>query len=143
MIPNSKAHARHARRSNRKKTIPDAYIDRVIGKHVFGNLYGLDPAELKDRHFLECVVLEAVKAAKMHLVELKSWDFGGHKGGISIIALIDESHMALHTWNEYNYATLDIYTCGEASAPEIAFKHVAKRLKPRKQQMFFADRSSG
>ena len=142
MIYNSKASARQACRSASRQTVPNPDVDRIVGKHVFGNLYGLNPEELKDKKFLETVVLEAVGRAKMHLVELKSWDFGGHKGGISIIALIEESHMVLHTWNEYNYATLDIYTCGEGSSPETAFKHVAERLKPRKHQMFFADRSS-
>lgn len=142
MTSNSKARARIARGSS-KKTVPQKAVDRVIGKHVFGNLYGLASAELKDRRFLERVVREAVIKAKMHLVELKSWDLGGRKGGISVIALIEESHVVLHTWNEYNYATLDIYTCGEASSPEVAFRYVAKKLKPRKQQMFFADRSSG
>jgi S-adenosylmethionine decarboxylase len=115
----------------------------VIGKHVFGNLYGLDSAVLNDRRFLESVVREAIAKAKMRLIELKSWDLGGRKGGISVIALIAESHVVLHTWNEYNYATLDIYTCGAASEPRVAFEYVAKKLKPRKQQMFYADRSSG
>ena len=143
MTSKSKAPARSAGKSNRQKTVPHVSTDRVIGKHVFGNLYGLDPAVLKDRSFLESVVRKAVRKAKMHLVEIKSWDLGGRKGGISVIALIAESHVVLHTWNEYDYATLDIYTCGAASSPEIAFRYVAAKLKPRKQQMFFADRSSG
>jgi S-adenosylmethionine decarboxylase len=142
MISKLKTRAGSARKRDHQKTVPDAPSDRVIGKHVFGNLYGLNRAELKDRRFLESVVREAVDKARMHLVEIKSWNLGGRKGGISVIALIAESHVVLHTWIEYNYATLDIYTCGASSSPEVAFRYVAQKLKPRKQQMFFADRSS-
>ncbi|BCU71280.1 adenosylmethionine decarboxylase [Stygiolobus caldivivus] len=116
--------------------------DKIIGKHVFGNLYDLDEELLTDKDFLEKVVLEAVDIAKMKLVEIKAWKFGGKKGGVSIIALVEESHIALHTWNEYKYATLDVYTCGEQSEPQAAFNYIISQLRPKRYQMFYADRSS-
>jgi len=116
--------------------------DRIIGKHVFGNLYDIDPEILSNKDFLHKIVLEAVKIANMKLVESKAWSFGGKKGGVSVIALVEESHIALHTWIEYNYATLDVYTCGEQSNPQAAFEYIVSQLKPKRYQMFFADRSS-
>ncbi|MEM0174248.1 MAG: adenosylmethionine decarboxylase [Sulfolobaceae archaeon] len=116
--------------------------ERIIGKHIFGNLYGVPENLLKDRKFLEDLILRAVKEAKMNLVEIKSWEFGGIKGGVSVIALVTESHIALHTWNEYKYATIDIYTCGEESRPEDAFELVLRELKPKQFKIFYADRSS-
>ncbi|AWS00029.1 adenosylmethionine decarboxylase [Metallosphaera hakonensis] len=116
--------------------------DKIIGKHVFGNLYDINPEDLNNEQLLKELVLNAVKIANMNLVEAKSWSFGGKKGGVSVIALIEESHIALHTWNEYNYATLDVYTCGEDSDPQAAFKFIVEALKPRRYQVFFADRSS-
>ena len=116
--------------------------DRIIGKHVFGNLYDIDERILVDKEYLEKLVLDAVKIANMKLVEIKSWSFGGKKGGVSVIALVEESHIALHTWNEYKYATLDVYTCGENSNPQAAFEYIVSQLKPKRYQMFYADRSS-
>jgi S-adenosylmethionine decarboxylase len=116
--------------------------DKIIGKHVFGNLYDIDPEILKDKEKLESYVLEAVKKANMKLVEIKSWSFGGKKGGVSVIALVEESHIALHTWIEYRYATLDVYTCGEHSNPELGFNYIVEKLKPKRYQVFYADRSS-
>ncbi|MFP3064115.1 MAG: adenosylmethionine decarboxylase [Sulfolobaceae archaeon] len=116
--------------------------DRIIGKHVFGNLYDIDERILVDKEYLEKLVLDAVKIANMKLVEIKSWSFGGKKGGVSVIALVEESHIALHTWNEYKYATLDVYTCGENSDPQSAFEYIVSQLKPKRYQMFYADRSS-
>ncbi|AAK40855.1 adenosylmethionine decarboxylase [Saccharolobus solfataricus] len=121
---------------------PEGKEDRIIGKHVFGNLYDIDAERLNDKEFLEKLVLEAVDIAHMKLVEIKAWSFGGKKGGVSVIALVEESHIALHTWNEYNYATLDVYTCGEDSDPQSAFAHIVNALNPKRYQMFYADRSS-
>ncbi|WP_188848565.1 adenosylmethionine decarboxylase [Sulfodiicoccus acidiphilus] len=116
--------------------------DRIIGKHVFGNLYDIDEAILSDKEFLEELVREAVKIAKMSLVEIKAWSFGGVKGGVSVIALVEESHIALHTWREYKYATLDVYTCGVESEPKMAFDYIVSKLSPKRYQSFYADRSS-
>lgn len=116
--------------------------EHIVGMHVFGNLYELDPKLMTDKEFLRQTVLKAVEVANMTLVEHKAWAFGGKKGGVTVMALITESHVVLHTWNEYKYATLDIYTCGEKSNPNAAFDYIVQQLKPKRHKRFFADRSS-
>ena len=114
----------------------------IIGRHVYGNLYGCDPKALEDLRHVKRLVREAVSAARMRLVSLKGWRIGGESGGVSVLALIMESHVAVHTWPNYGYATLDIYTCGDGSDPLAAFEHVSKGLKPRHVVRHIADRSS-
>ena len=116
---------------------------QIVGKHVFGNLYNCPVELISDQKFLRQLVLKAVETANMNLVSLRSWKFGGEKGGVSVIALIKESHIAVHTWREYNYATVDIYTCGKESKPELAFELIVGSLKPERVVRYFADRSSG
>ena len=36
--------------------------------------------------------------------------------GISGMVIIAESHLSIHTWPEYGYAAVDIFTCGEMNA---------------------------
>ena len=115
--------------------------DRIIGKHVFGNLYGCPKELLANEVFLKNVVLEAARVANTKIYDLKSWKIEGPKGGISVIALVIESHIAIHTWIEYEYATVDIYTCGEHSDPEAAFNYIISMLKPRRYVKYKADRS--
>jgi S-adenosylmethionine decarboxylase len=115
---------------------------RVAGKHVYGNLYDVDLSVAGDEARLRGVVEEAARLGNMRLWELKSWSFGGEKGGVSVIALVLESHIAVHTWIEYRYATVDVYTCGEQSDPFKAFEHIVKALKPRFYTFNYADRSS-
>ncbi|MEM2475559.1 MAG: adenosylmethionine decarboxylase [Thermofilaceae archaeon] len=114
----------------------------VVGKHVYGNLYDVDLSVAADEEKLKRIVLEAAQLGKMRVWDLRSYSFGGDKGGISVIALVVESHIAVHTWIEYRYATVDVYTCGEQSDPFKAFEHIVKALKPRFYTFNYADRSS-
>ncbi len=116
--------------------------DKVVGKHVYGNLYEIDVEVGGDENKLKQIVIEAAELANMSLVEIKSWSFGGKKGGVSVIALVVESHIAIHTWVEYRYATVDVYTCGARSDPWKAFDYIVKALKPKYYTVNFADRSS-
>lgn len=116
--------------------------DRIIGKHVYGNLYEVDLEVAANEELLKKIVLEASQLANMTVYDVKSWSFGGKKGGVSVIALVIESHIAIHTWIEYRYATVDVYTCGEKSDPWKAFDFIVKNLKPKYYTVNYADRSS-
>lgn len=116
--------------------------ERVIGKHVYGNLFECNIEVISDEEKLKNIVIEAAKKANASLWDLKLWKFGGSKGGISIIALVLESHIAVHTWIKYRYATVDVYTCGAHTDPWEAFKYIVEKLKPKKYFVNYSDRSS-
>lgn len=63
------------------------------------------------REFLE----ESVKSCKATLLSLHTHKFSPQ--GISGVAIISESHISVHTWPEYNYAAIDIFTCGKDVEP--------------------------
>ena len=113
----------------------------IFGRHVYGNLYYCDEAALADETMLRKITVEAAEKANMTVWDVKSWKFGGEKGGVSVIVLVVESHIAIHTWTEYQYATVDVYTCGMHSDPSIAFDYIVEKLKPKKVEKHFADRS--
>ncbi len=115
--------------------------DFIVGKHVFGSLYGIPPEVADDEEYVRRAVLDAVKAANATLIEIKSWKISGHKGGVSVIALVNESHIAVHTWTEYRYATVDAYTCGDHTRPERAFQLLVERLRPQYYTYNYADRT--
>jgi S-adenosylmethionine decarboxylase proenzyme len=39
--------------------------------------------------------------------------------GVSVVALLAESHMAVHTWPEHDVATVDVFTCGEVDPLQV------------------------
>ncbi len=118
-------------------------MPEVIGKHVYGNLDMVDPKLISNLNALIKIVVESAKIGNLHIIEMitkKFNPYNGFDGGVSIIALIEESHIALHTWPESMYATLDIYSCGKESNPDAAFNYIIGKLKPKKVTSNFIDR---
>ena len=111
----------------------------VIGKHVYGNLYNCKKDLLFDENFLINLIKEACKISNSTLIKIISHKFGNL--GVSVVGIIAESHISIHTWPEYEYATLDVYTCGKNANPEKAFDFIVERLKPKKFTKHIVDRS--
>jgi S-adenosylmethionine decarboxylase len=49
--------------------------------------------------------------------------------GISGVVVIAESHLAIHTWPEFRYAAVDIFTCGDDVDPWKAHDYIKRELK--------------
>lgn len=103
----------------------------IVGKHVYESLYGIPEEIASNEEYLVDVVKKASELANMTLLEVKSWRLSEEKGGVSVIALVVESHIAIHTWVNYRYATVDVYTCGEKSDPWKAFNYIVEKLRPK------------
>ena len=117
-----------------------ADTNAVVGRHVYGNLYGFeDPELLLDETRLRRVLVEAAQKANMTVADVVSM---ARPNGVSVIVLVLESHIAIHTWAREGYATLDVYTCGAKSDPWRAFDYIVKELKPRFYTVNYSDRSS-
>ncbi|MCK5589863.1 MAG: adenosylmethionine decarboxylase [Dehalococcoidales bacterium] len=52
--------------------------------------------------------------------------------GVSGIINIAESHIAIHTWPEYSYAAVDVFTCGNSVNPEEIANLITQSLQPQK-----------
>ncbi len=119
-------------------------VPKIIGTHVYGNMSGIDEKLLTNLDFLLLKVKEAAKVGNLHIIEIltKKFMLHGADAGVSIIALLEESHISLHTWPEGNYATLDVYSCGAQSDPDAAFKHIVAALEPASVKVSHASRSN-
>ena len=49
--------------------------------------------------------------------------------GVTGIVAIAESHLSIHTWPEFSYAAVDIFTCGENFDPTEAAKLIIADLE--------------
>lgn len=101
----------------------------VYGKHVVGNLYECEENRLDDVAYLIDLVRNAAITGNMTLLDIKSWKIGL---GVSVFGIVLESHISIHTWPEYSFATVDVYSCGNHTDPEKAFNFIASSLKPRR-----------
>ena len=108
-----------------------------MGKHYMMNLYGC-PFELLDNEFhLKEIITKAVVTCGATMIEVISKKFTPQ--GVTVLALLSESHMSIHTWPEKGEAAIDVYTCGD-SRPELACDFLFRELKAEKQWMQAVDR---
>jgi S-adenosylmethionine decarboxylase proenzyme len=86
-----------------------------------------DPKKIKE------ILIGAVKEANNTPLKVAIHKF--QPQGITGIVLLAESHIALHTWPEFNYTAIDIYTCGDKANPEKALKYLKQELQPKKVEI--------
>jgi S-adenosylmethionine decarboxylase proenzyme len=85
------------------------------------------PQLLNDCDFIAETMEEAARRCGATIVEKVFHTFNPH--GISGVVVIAESHLAIHTWPEYGYAAVDLFTCGDDINPELAFEYLEARLQ--------------
>ena len=49
--------------------------------------------------------------------------------GVTLLALLAESHASIHTWPEIGYAAIDLYTCGDTTQTHKAAEFLKVKLK--------------
>lgn len=111
---------------------------RVYGRHVYGELYQCNKDYLSSIDILVNIVSEAVRIGGFTLLDVKGWRI---YPGVSVVAIILESHVAIHTWPEYSFATLDVYTCGYKGDPFKTFRYIVDKLEAKRFTVKYSDRS--
>ena len=91
----------------------------ALGRHLLLELKNCNREVLNDLEFLrECLSEAAIQCGATMLGE--SFHHFSPQGVSGIIS-IAESHISIHTWPEYGYAAVDVFTCGDTVDPaEIA-----------------------
>ena len=64
---------------------------------------------LDDVERIQHILVSAAKKAKATIVQEVFHRFSPY--GVSGVVVIAESHLSIHTWPEYNYAAVDVFTC--------------------------------
>lgn len=108
-----------------------------MGKHYLLNLYGCSFILLNDEVFLINLLENAATKSGANIIKTISKKFDPQ--GITIICLLSESHISIHTWPEEGKAALDIYTCGSAN-PKIGCDIIIEKLNPSKYELTYIQR---
>jgi len=100
---------------------------RSLGRHVLVEFYGCDKDRLNSIELIERSMKDAALNSGATIVESVFHLFSPH--GVSGVVVIAESHLAIHTWPEYQYAAVDLFTCGDSVDPWVAFEYLKEALK--------------
>jgi S-adenosylmethionine decarboxylase len=88
-----------------------------------------DAVLLNDMDYLREALAEVARLIGATVIKDSFYQFSPQ--GISGVVIIAESHLSIHTWPEFSFAAVDIFTCGEVIEPAKAVKPLAERLKAK------------
>ena len=106
---------------------------KALGKHIILELYGCDREILNDREKVGDFIIESVRISGATLLHPYFHQFSPQ--GVSGVAVIAESHFTIHTWPEYGYAALDIFTCGDDIDSDVAVSYLRKQFNAESIQV--------
>lgn len=95
---------------------------RDIGRHVLADLYGIAEDRLRNRSELLSMFREALLREGFHILRQSSFTFPGDHAGVTGVFLLGESHAAFHTYPEFGYMSLDIFSCGRADPASVVHR---------------------
>jgi S-adenosylmethionine decarboxylase len=73
--------------------------------------YGCEPGALSSRDHLEELFRSIVAAMDLHSLGKTTWHQFPNSGGITGVSLLTESHLACHTFPEYESLCLNVFCC--------------------------------
>lgn len=96
-------------------------MSTALGNHILVEFMNCDPKIMNDVAGIERDMVAAAQKAGATVINSTFHHFS--PWGVSGVVVIQESHLAIHTWPEYGYAAVDLFTCGEMDA-WISFDHL-------------------
>jgi S-adenosylmethionine decarboxylase len=99
---------------------------QALGRHLLLELFDCDPEAINSLDVVKSSMVEAAKRAQATIVDVVFHEFNPF--GISGVVVIAESHLAIHTWPEYCYAAVDVFSCGEVLQPQVAVDYLVEQL---------------
>ena len=102
----------------------------TFGRHVAVDTWGADFDKLNSAEWLQAQMVEAAEVCGATVLSVQSKQF--EPQGATVLVLLSESHISIHTYPEKGFAALDCYTCGETVDPQAAIDYLVSVLKPER-----------
>jgi S-adenosylmethionine decarboxylase len=98
----------------------------ALGRHLLLELFDCDLDAINNLQGVKQTLVEAARRAQATIVDVVFHEFNPF--GISGVVVIAESHLSIHTWPEYRYAAVDIFSCGDVLQPEVAANYLVEQF---------------
>jgi S-adenosylmethionine decarboxylase len=102
------------------------------GRHLILDLYDCNPEILNDYEGLEQIMLAGLSLSKANVLRIIGEKFDPQ--GVTLLALLAESHCSIHTWPEIGYAAVDLYTCGDTTNTHKAAEFIRVKLNAQNSE---------
>lgn len=99
------------------------------GRHLILDLYECDPGILDDYEELQRLLEASLVMANATILRIIGEKFKPQ--GVTLLALLAESHASVHTWPCEGYCAIDLYTCGDKTQTHRAAEFLIHKLKSK------------
>jgi S-adenosylmethionine decarboxylase len=101
----------------------------MLGKHFLLDLKDCKEDLLNDLDFVKDVLFSVAREAGTPVIGESFHAFLPQ--GLSGVVLISGAHLCIHTWPEFGYAAIDIFTYGDPFQPDKAAKLIVEKLESK------------
>ncbi|MQF48683.1 adenosylmethionine decarboxylase [SAR202 cluster bacterium AC-647-N09_OGT_505m] len=105
----------------------------ALGTHILLELKDCNRDLLDNLPYIQNALLEAAEETGATVIGQSFHQFSPQ--GVTGVLAIAESHLCIHTWPEYGYAAVDIFTCGEGFQPRKAANLVVQSLESKEHSI--------
>lgn len=100
----------------------------TVGFQIIAELYDVPEEWLNNASMLKNLIIEAINCSELTMQEIFTKEYQPH--GLSVIAILVESHCHVHTWPEYKYLSLDIFVCEKAEKAKNLLDYLINKMNP-------------
>ena len=101
-------------------------ILKSLGTQILLDLENCNSDILDDIDLIKTILKEAASLSGATIIGETFHKF--QPVGVTGVVSIAESHICIHTWPEYSYASVDIFSCGDDFNLETASQIIGQRL---------------
>ncbi|AOP36580.1 MULTISPECIES: adenosylmethionine decarboxylase [Leptospira] len=98
----------------------------ALGKHVIAEFYDCDYETINNHELVEDIMLKSVDLSGATTIKSVFHRFSPY--GVSGVVVVSESHFAIHTWPEYGYCAVDVFTCGDLIDNQAALDYLKEKF---------------
>ncbi|NOZ68226.1 MAG: adenosylmethionine decarboxylase [Deferribacteres bacterium] len=103
---------------------------KPLGRQLVAEFIYCSKKYLNDKDALDEILRAGIEESGLTLVSLTGKQF--HPVGVTSIAVISESHVAIHTYPEAGHASIDIFTCANgAKSVNRLLRFLKGKLRPK------------
>ncbi len=109
-----------------------------VGYHFIGELHFIKQKILLENEKIQKIFIDSLISADLTILDIFHHNY--QPFGYSAIAILKTSHVAIHTWPEHGYISVDIFICDEFSKGLKVIEFLKKNLSPVKSNFYYAER---
>jgi S-adenosylmethionine decarboxylase proenzyme len=115
-----------------------------LGTHIIVDMYDVNIDKLTNitvnKNNWDEFMRSCFKSANITLLQT-SWNDFNNNGAFTVLYLLAESHLSIHTWPEHKYIALDVFTCGNSNT-QLIVNQLIDYFEPSKNKIVNLSRGS-